>query len=174
MSIGNKAAPEGAGKQDLVITRIFNAPVERVWRAWTDPELVKRWWGPDRFTCPFARIDLRVGGTSLVCMRAPKEFGGKDMYSTWEYTAIEPMRRIDYIHNLADKDGNKVDPVALGMPPDFPQDLLNRVTFRAIDGGRTEVTVTEFAWPVGRMMEFSRMGMEQCLNKMAASLAEAW
>ena len=55
-------------KKDLVFTRTFAAPVERVWQAWADPELVKRWWGPDGFTCPLARIDLREGGVSLVCM----------------------------------------------------------------------------------------------------------
>ncbi len=43
------------GKQDLVLTRVFDASVERVWQAWTDPEQVKRCWGPDGFSCPFAR-----------------------------------------------------------------------------------------------------------------------
>jgi hypothetical protein len=81
------------GKRDLVFTRVFDAPVEQVWKAWTDPEQVKRWWGPDGFSCPFARIDFREGGISLVCMRAPKEFmGGQDMYSTWTYTKIVPLR----------------------------------------------------------------------------------
>src|SRR5215510_12891488 len=94
----DKAAPQ---KRDLVFTRIFDAPIAQVWKAWSDPELIKKWWGPDRFTCPFATVDFRVGGTSLVCMRAPEEFGGQDHYSTWEYRSIEPMRRIEYIHNLA-------------------------------------------------------------------------
>ena len=45
--------------RDLVVTRVIDAPVEQVWKAWTDPELVKQWWGPDGFTCPLARIDFR-------------------------------------------------------------------------------------------------------------------
>lgn len=97
-------------KKDLVITRVIAAPVELVWKAWTEPERVMQWWGPDGFTSPSAKIDLREGGTTLVCMRAPEEFGGQDMYSTWAYKKIVPMQRIEYIHNLADKDGNKIDP----------------------------------------------------------------
>jgi uncharacterized protein YndB with AHSA1/START domain len=158
-------------KRDLVFTRVFNAPLERVWKLWTDPDLVMRWWGPRGFTSPFAKMDVRVGGTSLVCMRAPKEFGGQDMYSTWEYREIGPMERIEYIHNLADKEGHKVDPVSLGMPADFPQDMRNTVTFKALGDHKTELTVTEHDWPVGHMMEMSKLGMEQCLDKMEEALA---
>lgn len=68
-------------KKDLIITRVFDAPVELVWKAWTDPEYVMQWWGPDIFTCPIAKIDFREGGTSLVCMSSP-QFG--DQYSTWQ------------------------------------------------------------------------------------------
>jgi len=160
-------------KRDLVFTRVFDAPVELVWKAWTDPQHVMQWWGPTGFTSPLAKMDVREGGASLVCMRAPKEFGGRDMYSTWEYKKIVPMARIEYIHNLADKDGNKADPVKLGMPADFPQDLRNLVTFKDLSNGKTELTVTEYDWTVGQMMEMSKMGMEQCLDKMAASFAKA-
>jgi uncharacterized protein YndB with AHSA1/START domain len=158
-------------KRDLVITRVFDAPVELVWKAWTDPEYVMQWWGPNYFTSPSAKIDFREGGTSLVCMRAPKEFGGQDMYSTWTYTRIVPMERIEYIHNLADKDGKQVDPVQMGLPADFPQDQRHVVTFKAVDGNKTELTITEYGWTVGHMMEMSQTGMEQCLDKMAAIFA---
>ncbi len=89
---------------DLILTRAFNTPVDMVWKAWTDPELIMRWWAPDGFTSPFAKIDFREGGTSLVSMRAPAGMGGQDMYSTWNYTKIVPMESIDFIHNLSDKD----------------------------------------------------------------------
>ena len=48
--------------QELIIERIFDAPRALVWEAWTDPEQVQRWWGPQGFTTPFCTIDLRVGG----------------------------------------------------------------------------------------------------------------
>jgi len=162
---------EAATKSDLVITRLFDAPVERVWDAWTDPEQVMRWWGPNGFTAPLARIDFREGGTSLVCMRSPQWRGGQDLYSTWRYVRITPGKRIEYIHNLADEHGNSIDPARLGMPPDFPQDLRNAVTFEAVSRNKTQLTVTEYDWPAGQMREMSREGMEQCLDKMAAILA---
>jgi uncharacterized protein YndB with AHSA1/START domain len=169
----NPTSASKSPKQDLVFTRVFDAPVEQVWRVWTDAERVMRWWGPDGFTSPSAKMDFREGETSLVCMRAPKEMGGQDMYSTWTYREIVPMKRIEYIHNLADKDGNKIDPTSIGMPADFPQDLRNTVTFKALGDNRTEMTVTEYDWPVGQMMEMSKMGMEQCLGKLAAIFARA-
>ena len=61
---------------NVVVTRTFDAPVERVWQAWSEPQLVMQWWGPTGFTCPKADLDFREGGTSLVCMRAPQEYGG--------------------------------------------------------------------------------------------------
>jgi uncharacterized protein YndB with AHSA1/START domain len=126
-------------KRDLVLTRVFEAPIEEVWRAWHDPEYVMQWWGPDGFTCPLAKIDFREGGTSLVSMSSP-EYG--DQFSTWHYQTIVPMQQIDYIHNLADQDGNRIDPADIGMPPDFPRDQLHSVAFKALDDNRTEMTIT--------------------------------
>jgi len=160
-------------KRDLVFTRVFDAPVKQVWKAWVDPEYVMQWWGPEGFTSPSAKMDFREGGTSLVCMRAPKELGGQDMYNTWTYQKIVPNESIEYILNFADKDGNKVDPAAMGMPPGTPKDVRNLVTFKDLGDGKTELTVTEYDWTVGQMMEMSKMGMEQCLDKMAASFAKA-
>lgn len=160
-------------KKDLVFTRVFDAPVEQVWKAWVEPELVMQWWGPDGFTSPSAKMDFREGETSLVCMRAPKEYGGQDMYNTWTYEEIVPMKRLVYILRFADKDGNMMDPTEQGLPPEMPKEVRNEVTFKKLGKGKTGVTVTEYDWPVGLMMEMSKMGMEQCLDKMAASFAKA-
>lgn len=158
-----------AKKHDLVIRRVLNAPVERVWRAWSEPNLMKQWWGPEGFTAPRAELDFREGGTSLVSMSAP-EFG--EQFSTFAYQKIVPLERIEYIHNLADKEGSPVDPVALGMPPDFPQNQRHVVTFKPLREGKTELTITEYGWTVGQMMEMSEMGMNQCLDKMERALSD--
>ena len=129
-------------KKQIAVTRVFNAPVKLVWQTWSDPELVKRWWGPDRFICPMARIDFREGGTSLVSMRYPKEMGGKDVYSIWNYKKIIPQTSIEFIQNLAHEDGSKADPTKLGMPPDFPTDIRTVVTFKDLGNDSTEMTVT--------------------------------
>lgn len=151
--------------RDLVVSRVIDAPVEQVWRAWSEPELVKRWWGPTMFTCPLARMDFREGGTSLVCMRSPD---GQDYYNTWAYRKIEPQQSIEYILNFADKDGNRIEPSDAGLPPDIPTDVRHTVTFRALDGGKTEMVVTEYGYVSDQVLEMSKMGLEQCLDKMAA------
>jgi uncharacterized protein YndB with AHSA1/START domain len=98
-------------KRDLVVTRVFDAPVERVWTAWTEPEQVKRWWGPHGFTAPVAKMDVREGGTSLVGMRSPE---GQVMYNTWTYEEIVPMKRLLSLVRFADEEGNAVDPGRTG------------------------------------------------------------
>jgi uncharacterized protein YndB with AHSA1/START domain len=158
-------------KRDLVVTRVFDAPVELVWKAWSDPEHVMRWWGPQGFTSPTCRMDFREGGTTIVHMHAPA-FG--DLYNTWAYREIVPLRRIEFIQQFADEDGRKVDPVELGLPAETreAQDIRNVVTFKAV-GGKTEMTVTESGYASDQALNFSKMGLEQCLDKMAASFADA-
>ncbi len=160
-------------KRDLVITRIFDAPIELVWRAWTDPEYVMKWWGPDYFTSPSAKIDFREGGISLVCMRAPKKFGGQDMYSTWVYQKIVPMQQIEFIQNLADENGNLIDPANLGLPLEFPRDTMTVVTFKDLGNGQTEMTVTEYNMPTAdtEIGKNAEIGLNQSLDKMAASFS---
>ena len=156
-------------KRDLVVVRVFDTPLREAWEAWTDPGLVMRWWGPTGFTCPVAKMDFREGGTSLVCMRAPKEFmGGQDMYNTWTYEKIVPMKRFVYVLRFSDKNGKTMDPAKHGLPPDMPKEVRNEVAFKELGKKKTEVTVTEYGWTPGQMMEMSKMGLEQCLDNMSA------
>ena len=153
--------------KQVEVTRTFNAPVELVWKVWTEPELVKRWWGPDHFTSPVAKLDFREGGKSIVSMKAPPEMGGQEFYTIWEYTRIIPLKTIEFIQNLADEDGNKTDPMKVGMPSDFPLDIKTVVTFREVAAGKTEMTVTEYA-EFGSISNFAQIGLEQSIEKMAA------
>jgi uncharacterized protein YndB with AHSA1/START domain len=157
---------------DVVVTRIFDAPIEEVWKAWSDPAYVTQWWGPAGFTSPSAEMDFRVGGASLVCMRAPAEYGGQDMYHTWTYTRIDPQKRIEFLSNFANEDGTHLDPGALGMPPGVPHDVPHVIVFKAAGNKGTEMTVTEHGYTTEQARDLSRAGMEQCLDKMAAMFAE--
>ncbi len=153
--------------KQIEVTRKFNAPVEMVWKIWTDPELVKRWWGPKHFISPIAKIDFREGGKSLVSMKAPKEMGGQEFYSVWVYVKITPMQTIEFIQSLCDKDGKKTDPVKVGMPSDFPREIRTVVTFSKIVSDKTEMTVTEYA-EFGTITNFAQIGLEQSMDKMVA------
>jgi uncharacterized protein YndB with AHSA1/START domain len=157
-------------KRDVVITRLFDAPVELVWKAWTDPEYVMRWWGPTGFTSPSCKIDFREGGKFVFHMRAPKDFqGGQDFYTAGVYKKIVPLKLIEFSQGLADKDGNRIDPVAMGMPADFPREIPSALTFKRV-GDKTELTATEYGWTVGQMRDMSEAGMNQCLDKLAEVL----
>jgi uncharacterized protein YndB with AHSA1/START domain len=155
------------GSHDMVLTRAFDAPVESVWKAWTESEQLMRWWGPTGFTCPLARMDVRQGGTSLVAMRSPD---GQDHYNTWTYTSIEPGKRLEFVQRFADQDGNQLEPADLGLPPAIPSAVPHVLTLEELDGGRTELTVTESGYPNEQIVEVSRVGMAQCLDKLEATL----
>jgi uncharacterized protein YndB with AHSA1/START domain len=164
--------PANVEKRDLVITRLFDAPIEVVWKAWTDPEYVMRWWGPTGFTSPSCKIDFREGGTFIFHMRAPKEFqGGSDFYTAGVYKKIVPLKLIEFSQGLADKDGNRIDPATMGMPADFPKEIPSALAFKRV-GDRTELTVTERDWTVGQMRDMSEAGMNECLDKLAIVLAK--
>jgi uncharacterized protein YndB with AHSA1/START domain len=117
--------------RELVITRVFDAPREMVWKAWTDPEHFKRWWGPKDFTSPFCKIDLRVGGKYLFCVRSPD---GQDYYNTGVYQKIDPLNEIVYTDSFADEKGNVVPASHYGLSADFPLELQVTVMFEDYDG----------------------------------------
>ena len=157
-------------KRDVVITRLFDAPIERVWKAWTDPEYVMRWWGPTGFTSPTCKIDFREGGRFVFHMRAPKDFqGGQDFYTAGVYKKIVPLKLIEFSQGLADKDGNRIEPATVGMPAEFPKEIASALTFKRV-GDKTELTATEYGWTAGQMRDMSEAGLNQCLDKLAEVL----
>lgn len=158
---------------DLVVSHTFHAPVDKVWQAWTDEELVQRWWRVDGFSNILAKIDVREGGVSHVGMRASEEYGGMDYYNVFRYTRVIPLQLIRYISNFADKGGNAISPEAAGLPAETPMDKEQQVEFKDLGDGNTKVTITEFGWLAeGVMIERSRRGLEQTLANIDEVLSE--
>ena len=156
---------------DVTTRRTYPVPVEAVWAAWTRPELIRRWWGPQGFTCPVAEMDVRPGGVSLLAMQAPPEYGGGRTYNTWSYGVVEPMARLEYVMRFADADGATVSPADAGIPPGVPEAVPHVVTFTATAGGGTEVGITESGYTTAPARDMSQAGLEQCLDKLTAVLA---
>jgi uncharacterized protein YndB with AHSA1/START domain len=151
-------------KNDLVITRIFDAPRKLVWKAWTDPEHFKHWWGPKRFTCPACKMDLRVGGKYLWCMRSPE---GKDYWSTGAFREIIPLERIVYTDSFADEKGTVVPASYYGLPGDnWELELLVTVTFEDLDG-KTKMTLRHTGFPDGTMEKMAGTGWNESFDKLA-------
>ena len=92
---------------EIVITRVFDAPRSDVFKAWTDPERMEQWWGPNGFTMPYCKIDLRPGGIMHFCMRAPD---GQDIWCRGVYREVAEPERIVSTDSFSDKDGNVVAP----------------------------------------------------------------
>src|SRR5262249_57650825 len=91
-----------------------------------------------------------------------------DFENTWWYRKIVPNRLIEFVLDWADKDGNRVVPIQMGLPPGMPRDVRHVITFKAVAGNKTEMTVTEYGYTSDEVMNLSRPGLEECLDKMAA------
>lgn len=163
-------AKEKAGEKELVITRIFDAPLELVWKAWTDPEQVKRWWGPKGFTSPAIKIDLRPGGSYLYCMRSPE---GQDIWSGGTFLEVVPQERIVSTDYFSDKDGNKLSPTQFGLSSDFPPESVVTVAFTD-EGDKTKLTLT-YVLPESAAARDAilKSGMEAGWNESFDQLAES-
>src|SRR3978361_2176867 len=85
--------------KEVKLEKIYDAPLEAVWQAGTDPEKLKQWWGPDNVTIPECKVDLQVGGTFYIVMEAGEAMGpykGTLWPMQAEFTAIVPHSQISY------------------------------------------------------------------------------
>jgi uncharacterized protein YndB with AHSA1/START domain len=161
----------GAQAFEVRARRELAQPAKAVYRAWTEPDLVRGWWGPIGFTCPVARMDVRVGGTSLVAMRAPAEYGGGDIFNTWTYSRVESGSRLEYASRFATPEGEPITPVQAGIPGDVPPVVPHVVVFEPVDEGRSTVTITESGYSDQATRDMSAAGLEQCLDKLEKLLS---
>lgn len=122
---------------EFVISRIIDAPREKVWKVWTEPEHLTRWWGPKDFTAPVCKIDLRVGGKYHYCMRSPD---GREYWSGGVFKEIVTNERIVATDTFMDADGNVLSPAEFGLSPDFPKESLVTVLFED-QGGKTKLSI---------------------------------
>jgi uncharacterized protein YndB with AHSA1/START domain len=125
----------------VVIERSFDAPVALVWRMWTDPEHFKAWYGPAGATIPVAEMEVRVGGTRLVCMEMATPDGPMKMWFTGEYREVIENERLVYTESLSDENGNVPAPSDMGMPGGHPLTTEVRIELRDL-GGRTKLVLT--------------------------------
>ena len=121
----------------MVVTRVFDAPRELVWKAWTDPKYVMQWWGPKGFTSPACKMDVRVGGKSLLCMKTPDGYEG---WNAVEYHEIVPYEKIVSSMYFSDSEGNKIEPEQLGMEDEAIEGAYDVTLFEDLGNGQTRLT----------------------------------
>lgn len=121
---------------DFVISRVFDAPRDVVWKCFTEAEHLKHWWGPKGFKVHFAKVDLRVGGTYLYGMQSPN---GQGMWGKFVYREITPPERIVFINSFSDEAGGTTRHPG---HESWPLEMLSTFTFEELPGGKTKFTVS--------------------------------
>lgn len=159
----------GSEVERMTVTRIFDAPRELVWKAWTDPKYVMQWWGPKEFTCPVCKMDFRVGGKFLYGMKSPD---GQTFWNAGEYHEIIPFEKIASSMYFADSEGNKVGAEDYGIEHEAIDGACDVTLFEDLGDGRTKLTFIgnepmESAKNSGQIE-----GWNQILDKVAAVVAE--
>ena len=120
-----------AMQNDIVIQRVFKLPAGKVWQALTVAEYFKKWWGPEGFTCPYSTMEARKGGKYLSCMRGPD---GKEFWSTGVVKEFIPEKKLVVTDSFSDPKGNIISATELGMPGDWPRELLITFELEEADG----------------------------------------
>ena len=116
------------------ITRVLDAPRERVWKSWTEAERLKQWWGPKGFKVHTCKVDLRPGGVFHYGMTAPD---GSDMWGRFTYREIKAPERLVFVVSFSDPKGGVT---RHPWSPNWPLETLSTVTFEE-QGGKTKVIV---------------------------------
>lgn len=160
-----KEGPE-TGERAVIISRIFKAPRDRVWKAWSEPAQVMQWWGPKMFTSPSCKIDFRVGGKYLFCMRSDSgpEAWLKGIWSTGVYKEIVPLEKIVCTDSFADEHGNVVPSTYYGMEG-FPMELEMQLILEEAPGGNTGMTLKHLGLPP-QMREMCKAGWNESFDKL--------
>jgi uncharacterized protein YndB with AHSA1/START domain len=124
-------------KNEIKLIRMFNAPRDMVFQAWTEPKYILQWWGPEGFTCPHATVDLKVGGKFHFAMRGM----GMEHWVIGEYQEIVKPSKIVSVMYFANQEGNKISPQdVFGPQTEFPYETRDVVTFEQI-GEQTRLTL---------------------------------
>ena len=129
----------------LVVRRIIKATPQRVFEAWTNPEQIKKWWGPESVSCPDAEVDLRAGGLYRIANQLPD---GKVVWISGEFEVVEPPHKLVYTWRLG---------------PDAQDTERVTVRFEAQDGA-TEVIIVHERIPNQKTREAHEKGWYGCLD----------
>jgi|SRR5665213_4494702 len=140
-------------EKQVTLVRVYDAGLDRVWKAWTDPKELKQWWGPDNVTIPECEVDLRVGGKFHIVMEAGEAMGpykGTKWPMDAKFTVVEPNKKLAYTAQAWTEGTNKED---------WLIDQTTEITLTA-EGGKTKVEVIATIHKTGPKAGMAAQGME--------------
>jgi uncharacterized protein YndB with AHSA1/START domain len=148
------ARPE---ERELVLTRLFDAPRELVFQAWTAPEHAKEWWGPAALEIVLMEMDVRPGGAWRKCMRAPD---GREFWRHGTYREVMPPERLVFTYFSDD-------------PHSHPEhEMLVTVLFEEL-GSQTRLTLRQTELESAAARDSHRAGWASTLERLAVHLERA-
>jgi uncharacterized protein YndB with AHSA1/START domain len=147
--------------RELMLTRLIDAPREKLYRAWTDANLLKQWFAPLPYTTPSAELDVRPGVAALIVMRGPD---GKDMPNCGVYLEVVPNERLVF-----------TDAYSTAWQPSEKPFMTVVLTFKD-EGGKTRYTARVRHWTVADREAHEKMGFHQgwgiCADQLTALVAK--
>ncbi len=154
------AALSTTADRELVLTRLIDAPREKVYRAWTDPSVLRQWFAPAPYTTPKAELDVRPGGSNLIVMRGPD---GQDMPNRGVYLEVVPNERLVF-----------TDAYTSAWEPAEKPFMTVILTFDN-EGGKTRYTALVRHFTVADREAHEKMGFHQgwglCTDQLAKVVA---
>lgn len=160
--------------EEFQLTRIFDAPRELVFKAWTEPERLAQWWGPKGFSWVSCKLDLRPGGMFHYCMRSPD---GHEMWGRFVYREIVPPERLSFVVSFSDAEGR---PQRHPLSATWPVEILSSLVFSERDGKTTVIMKSQ---PINATQEerqtfiagreSMQQGFKGTLDQLAEYLAKA-
>jgi uncharacterized protein YndB with AHSA1/START domain len=155
--------------KEVSFERTYDAPLEAVWKAWTDPEMIKQWWGPDNVSIPECEVDLRVGGKIYIVMEAGEAMGpykGTRWPMLGKFTVVEPNKKISYDVNAWTEGQNENGETNI--------DQTTEVVFTT-ENGKTKMNLKAAIHKIGPGAKMAAEGMQagftQQLEKLDKFLA---
>lgn len=149
-----------AADRTLVLSRLIDAPREKVFKAWTDPALLMQWFAPSPWTTPFAQLDVRPGGASMIVMRSPD---GNEFPNRGVYLEVVENERIVF-----------TDAYTSAWEPSEKPFMTAFLTFEEEDG-KTRYTARVLHWTKADREAHEEMGFHQgwgqCADQLAALVA---
>jgi uncharacterized protein YndB with AHSA1/START domain len=144
--------------RELVLTRVYDAPPAKVFRAWTESELLKRWFAPRPYMTTAAELDLRPGGSSLIVMKSPE---GEEIPCPGVFLEVVPNERLVM-----------TDAFTRAWEPSAKPFMTTIVTFEEAEGGRTAYTARVLHWSAEDCDAHEKMGFHEGWGQVAEQLAE--
>jgi uncharacterized protein YndB with AHSA1/START domain len=153
--------------KEVEFDRTFDASLEAVWQAWTDPEKLKAWWGPQNTVIPECEVDLKVGGRFYIVMEATEgmgEYKGTRWPMEAEYTVVEPNTKLSYTAKAWTEGAEETTQI----------DQVSELVLSEENGKtrlKLKATINKTGPDAGMAAEGMQMGYNQQFDKLVAYLA---